>query len=217
MFQYLLNNDGETLQGWKVRVVLVHHDVGEKPPQLGLLRAKVAEALGAEVVAAGIREARGAVGEGDAVFGLFVYEANHADQVRRLVLGRGASWMGVIPPWLIAGAALREAALRRARSMLLVSHRSKGLVEKQLGRVEEVMNIIRSHGVKVEHVFLGDPVGRVDMDLVFPLTVFRGWTWEYACRLAGESGLERCAPPLVEGFWRVLVGWIVSSLRPCCR
>ena len=200
-----------------MKVVLVHHGITEKPPQLSMLCAKSSDVLGVEVVATDLEEACNVVSRGDAVFGLFVYEASHADQAKRLALRRAASWMGVIPPWLVAGAALREAVLRRARSMLLVSHRSRSRAEEQLGRVEEILNIIRSHGVEAEHVFLGDPVGRVNADLVFPLTVFRGWTWESACRLAGGLGVERCAPPLIEGFWRIFVGWIVSSLRPCCR
>jgi len=197
--------------------VLVHHNVAEKPPQLGLLCSKAAEVLGMGVVAADLEKAPEVVEERDAVFGLFVYEASHAGQVRRLALRRSASWMGVIPSWLIAGVALKEAALRGARSILLVSHKSRSCAEAQLDKVEEIMGIIRSHGIKVRHVFLGNLRERVDVDLVFPLAVFRGWTWENACRLARRASLGRCVPTLIEGFWRVFVGWIVSSLRPCCR
>ncbi len=200
-----------------MKAVLVHHSVAETPSQLSLLCSKAADVLGVEVVATDLEKAWDIVNKGDAVFGFFVYEAGHAGQAKQLAFRRGASWMGVIPSWLIAGAALREAAIRGAHRMLLVSHRSRSRVEEQLVKVEEIMGIIRGHGVEVSHVFLGDPVGRVEVDLVFPLTVFRGWTWENACRLAGRPGPERCAPPLIEGFWRVFVGWIVSSLRPCCR
>ncbi len=197
--------------------MLVHHAVAEIPPQLELLCSKVAEVLGVEVVATDLGKAWDVVDRGDAVFGLFVYEASHAGQAKRLAFKKGASWLGVVPPWLIAGAVLREAALHGARRVLLVSHRSKSRTGRQLAKIEEIIDMVRSHGIEADHVFLGDHVGWVEADLVFPLTVFRGWTWENACRLAGRPGSKRCAPPLIEGFWRVFVGWIVSSLRPCCQ
>ena len=200
-----------------MRVLLVHHDVEEEPPQLGLLASKVASILGVEVLVSRLSEAPNLVAEGDAVFGLFVFEASHARQLKLLAEGRGAAWMGILPAWLVAGAVVREAALYEARRVLLVSHRSRSLRREQLRRLDEIVGIIEGQGLSVGHLFLGDPVPRFDADLVFPLTVFRGRTWENACSAGRKAGVGVCAPPLIEGFWRGFVGWIVSSIRPCCR
>lgn len=159
-------------------LVLVYHEPGGDDSRV----RQIAAALGATAMTIGQLRSAG-LGPGDSVALLMPMRGGHYHEVEEVVLSRGASWLGRMPPSLTARAVARAARARGCGSVTLYYWRARRFAEEQEEDVREIARLLEEGGLRVAECG----------ECVAPLSLLGGRLLEEAAELA-----RRCSARLLE-------------------